>query len=289
MILPDFILPSRANARWEYSGIDSIDRCLNKKHFKNYPYKVEYVYNSRGFRDSEWPESTEELKNALWCIGDSFTVGIGTPLEHTWPYLLQQKTGRRCINISLDGASNDWIARKTQSIINEISPSNIVIMWSYFHRRENKDTSLTDEKRRLPGRPDTLYQDLQNYKMCINLVQQAALENRVNIRHTAIHKQIFLKPIDIIHKTYDKIRDPGWPDINNHNDLLNLPTYILDEIKTVHQVYDYLTEIFSTIELMDYCETLNVIEVPQLDWARDHHHVDILSNKWFVEQLNDIA
>ena len=61
MILPDFILHSRVNARWDYSGMDSIKDCFNKKHFKNYPHTVKYVYNSRGFRDAEWPESIEAV------------------------------------------------------------------------------------------------------------------------------------------------------------------------------------------------------------------------------------
>ena len=91
MILPDFILHSRVDARWDYSGSDSPGPWnVNKKYFKNYPYPIEYVYNSRGFRDAEWPESVDELRNAIWCIGDSFTVGLGSPLAHTWPYLLQQ-------------------------------------------------------------------------------------------------------------------------------------------------------------------------------------------------------
>ena len=57
MILPDFLLPSRVNKRWEFSGIDSIEQCLDKNHFKNYPHPITYSYNSRGFRDNEWPES----------------------------------------------------------------------------------------------------------------------------------------------------------------------------------------------------------------------------------------
>ena len=57
MILPDFILPSRQNQVWDESGLDSYAACLDKKHFKSYPHKVEYRYNSRGFRDTEWPET----------------------------------------------------------------------------------------------------------------------------------------------------------------------------------------------------------------------------------------
>ena len=92
MILPDFILPSRQNQVWDKSGIDSYEECKDKKHFKSYPYAVDYDYNSRGFRDSEWPEDIDQLTHAIWCVGDSFTEGLGSPAEHAWPFLLQNQT-----------------------------------------------------------------------------------------------------------------------------------------------------------------------------------------------------
>ena len=125
MILPDFILPSRQHQICTESGIDSLEQCLDKKHFKLYPHQIEYRYNSRGFRDAEWPEDINDLKNATWCIGDSFTVGIGSPLKHTWPYILQQQTGCRVINISMDGASNEWMARKCSTLLKIINPKCI--------------------------------------------------------------------------------------------------------------------------------------------------------------------
>ena len=136
MILPDMFLPSRQNQICAESGMDSLDGCPDKKHFKNYPHKIEYRHNSRGFRDTEWPDTITELQDSIWCIGDSFTVGLGSPLTHTWPNILQNKLNRRCINVSLDGASNNWIARHARAIINEIKPKNLIVQWSYSHRRE---------------------------------------------------------------------------------------------------------------------------------------------------------
>lgn len=133
MILPDFVIPSRVNQICNYTGIDSAERCLNQKIFDNYPNKIIYRYNSRGFRDREWPE---DLQRAVWCVGDSFTVGLGSPVEHTWTGVLESITGSRTINISMEGASNAWIARKALQIINTIQPHNVVVQWSYLHRRE---------------------------------------------------------------------------------------------------------------------------------------------------------
>ena len=283
MILPDFVLHSRVNARWDYSGMDSIEVCFDKKHFKNYPYKVNYVYNSRGFRGAEWPTSIDELRNAIWCIGDSFTVGLGSPLEHTWPYLLEQRTGRRCINVSLDGASNEWMARKTQSIIEEINPTDIVIMWSYTHRREKKDDSLSDEDRRTHIETFNSLENAVNFKSCIGSLLHS------NITHIVIpnayNSQNFL--INHINIIYHNVRDKKWPHcIFSRADLLNLPPYILDELKFTFKVYNELMECFDVIEVLDYCNRVYKIkQVPQLDYARDFHHFDKLTSQWLIEQI----
>lgn len=163
MILPDFLLFSRVNQQLKYSGIDSIEHCKNKEHFVSYTHPIDYVYNSRGFRDAEWPESTDELKRAIWCVGDSFTVGIGQPFAHTWTQVLSHQLGVRTINVSMDGASNDWIARKVQRIVEVIDPKNIVVLWSYTHRRESETVRLSDEARVIFSSKDTPLEDDQRW------------------------------------------------------------------------------------------------------------------------------
>jgi hypothetical protein len=116
----------------ETSGMDCLELCLNKEHFRNYAKKITYQYNSRGFRDAEWPN---DLSNVIWCVGDSFTVGVGQPFEETWPQVLDSKLGRRCLNIGEDGCSNDTIALRVQEICKLYRPKLIVVMWSYLSRR----------------------------------------------------------------------------------------------------------------------------------------------------------
>jgi hypothetical protein len=285
MPLLDLVIPTRINARWQYSGIDSIERCADKTHFKNYPYPVEYVYNSRGFRDAEWSESVDELRNAIWCVGDSFTVGLGSPLEHTWPYLLQQQTGRRCINVSLDGASNDWIARKTQRLIEEINPTDIVIMWSYTNRREKNDNSLSDEDRRTQG--SVFCNGLENavnFKSCLGSLSHS------NITHTAIpnayNSQNFI--INYLNTLYNNVADTSWPQevIADRTTLENLPLHILNELKFKFKIYNEISECIDEIEVLDYCDRVYKIkQVTQLDRARDYFHFDKLTSQWFIEQI----
>lgn len=146
MILPNFVIPSKINFTTDYEKPDSPQDCLDSDHFKNYPFAVNYKYNSRGFRDYEWPDS---LDNAVWCIGDSFTVGLGSPYEHIWPVVLSKVTGLKTVNVSVNGASNAWISRKTCELINTLQPKLIVIMWSYFYRRESSNELLNDEERQI--------------------------------------------------------------------------------------------------------------------------------------------
>lgn len=147
LMLEDLYLRSRANQKWYSGGIDDITRCLDRQHWQTYAYPVQYQYNSRGFRDEEWPTDPVQLRDAVWCVGDSFTVGVGQPYDHIWPQVLSRATGRRTINVSMDGASNDWIARRARQILDQLAPRNMVVMWSYVHRRENPDCNLADEDR----------------------------------------------------------------------------------------------------------------------------------------------
>jgi hypothetical protein len=115
-----------------HDSLDTLSRCVSKKHFLNYPFEITYYHNSRGFRDDEWPE---DLSNVIWCLGDSFTHGISVSLEHTWPRILQKRSNIRCLNLGCGGLSNDYIAKMASQIIDNHKPKHIVIMWSFFHRR----------------------------------------------------------------------------------------------------------------------------------------------------------
>jgi len=279
MILPDLILKSRVNLRCNESGIDSYKKCLDRDHFKNFPHAVEYQYNTRGFRDTEWPTDHQELKNAIWCVGDSFTVGIGSPFRHTWPQVLQENTDLRVINVSMDGASNDWIARQTIDIYNTISPRNIVIMWSYFHRRE-ADIKTTDEDRRLHFTETNEKADLENFTNCFAAVNR--LQN-VNIVHFLIPRA-YCNSFNQLTTIWADIKGPDWPHQppRNTQELDELPEFIIHELKHVFCVYQEFLDLFECLDSENSISSIR--HVPQLDWARDNHHFDILTSQWVAEQ-----
>jgi len=283
MILPSTVLQTRVNQVWEYSGMDSIENCLDRRHFKQYPHNVIYQYNSRGFRDLEWPSTIEELKTAIWCIGDSFTMGLGSPIEHTWPWLLQKRTGQRTINISMDGASNNWIARQTAAIQHAIDPKNIIVMWSYLHRRESANSDHPDELRRIHSNKfnDDLA-DLVNFKHCKQLINQTGTVVEFSIpEYTAIN-------LDSVNIGWATIRGSSWP-VNPPStieELTNLPANVQRELQQSFKVWD---EYKKDIELAQMLTSLEekVINVQRLDLARDGHHFDRITAEWIVDRTVD--
>lgn len=147
---------NKINWRSNYSGLDCLESCLNRQHFLNYSKKITYEYNSKGFRDKEWPK---DLDDVIWCVGDSFTVGVGQPIEETWTRLLEKKIGKRCINLGEDGCSNDTISLRVKEINKLYKPKLIITMWSYLHRRRVDNENVHINKKDFG--PE---KDLENFK-----------------------------------------------------------------------------------------------------------------------------
>jgi hypothetical protein len=275
MILPDFVLPSRVNQCWQYSGIDSFKECLDKNYFKQYPHPITYNYNSRGFRDQEWPDSTEELKNAIWCIGDSFTVGLGSPIEHTWPWLLQKQTGRRIINVSMDGASNSWIARKTATIQKEIKPKNIAVMWSFLHRREDENQNLNDEQRRISHTASNHAEDGVNFFQCIKMIESSGLIQLIIPEYARDCQTL-----------WENLRGESWPRMfpSTVHAMSLLPDFIQHELKEKFKLWEELQTLVEMSTILAPLEE-NLIKVSKLDLARDGFHFDLITAQWIVNQI----
>lgn len=288
MILPDFVLSSRANQCWHTSGLDSLEHCLDPKHFKKYPHAVTYQYNSRGFRDCEWPSDQEQLQNAIWCVGDSFTVGIGSPIEHCWPRILQQQFGTRTINVSMDGASNDWIARKSVAILQQIQPSALIIHWSYLHRREitreeifhkHGDQSLKEIYSMFKK---TDWPDCDTVAEFYNLpmeIQQEVLPHWVPPEYTDEERR--RQEITDLVNDLENIKNNVSQVLKNNKNTKIIHSFVPnfadhDTAQDLQAIIDQLCKEFD-IDIVDYFSNL--------DYARDRHHYDKKTADYFVQQL----
>ena len=142
---------------------DTLEECFDREHFNSYEKEIYYSYNSKGFRDQEWPE---DLSEVIWCVGDSFTVGLGQPFEETWPQLLQKKLGKRCLNIGEAGCSNDMIQLRVNEI-KKYKPYLIIVMWSYPWRRLVDGKNVHYDMKDFGGEKD-MDNFLTNYHLCGN-------------------------------------------------------------------------------------------------------------------------
>jgi hypothetical protein len=285
MILPDLVLPSRANGNWQYSGIDCLEHCRDQQHFLAYGHHVDYAFNSRGFRDQEWPTDMDELRSAIWCVGDSFTVGIGQPIQHTWPYLLSKATGRRTVNVSMGGASNDWIFRRARDIQSTLSPT-VVVMWSYTHRCELADADLDDEQRRVPVSRHSAQQDFQHWCDLVHELPNDVTQCVIPDFHgwdPKPHAWFQLM------QQWNAVAGPDWPKCpTSLRELGALPLWIRNELQQVHRCLSRLEQLASQVaedHSVEFPRRDVIYITEQLDWARDHHHFDILTAQWLVDRI----
>ena len=62
----------------------------------------------------------EEMRKAIWFVGDSFTMGMGIAYDDAYKRAMEKATGRRVIDISLDGTNPNWRRRIALKITREI-------------------------------------------------------------------------------------------------------------------------------------------------------------------------
>ena len=103
-------------------------------------YKIQnfdYKFNSWGFRGPEYKGYIGNKVNI--CIGDSYTVNLGGPLEHSWVSQLSKKFNIPTLNLGVSGAGNDAIKLIYENACKIFDIQNTFVMYSHLHRRlENK-------------------------------------------------------------------------------------------------------------------------------------------------------
>jgi hypothetical protein len=271
-----------ANRQFDYSGLDSLNGCLDRELFTQWPYSFDYKYNSRGFRDQEWPQ---DLESAVWCLGDSFTVGLGSCLAHTWPQQLSQHSQRRTINVAMDGASNEWIARTACDVYDLARPRNMVVMWSYLHRREHPNADLPDLDRRTHHVKSTDIQDFENFNLCREKIRtHCADSNLIELIIPNFSNNSFT---DVAWK---KIRDPSWPILlpSSLTQCQDLYPEIVTELRTLHKIDITGLLEFQAIQQQHPEFLSDLIRVEYLDRARDGFHFDLLTAEWVAAQVQNL-
>jgi hypothetical protein len=177
----------------------------------------------------------------------------------------------------MDGASNNWIARCVNFIQKEIDPKNIIVMWSYVHRREHENQNLNSEQRRLYFDKSNNLEDLRNLESCMAMITHSKIIQLTIPGYT---------PTEDYQPVWQNIRGESWPDLlpGTLNELLALPKFVQSELKEKFKLW---TDLQHSIELRLLQSKLenNFIKVNQLDLARDAHHFDLITSQWVVDQI----
>jgi hypothetical protein len=100
----------------------------------NYPVQdFDYNFNLWGFRGPDYNEYVGQPINL--CLGDSFTLNMGGPIEYSWPSKLDKLLDLPTINLGMNGAGNDAIRLVYDRACKVFDVQETFVMYSYFHRR----------------------------------------------------------------------------------------------------------------------------------------------------------
>lgn len=109
--------------------------------------KIEYTFNSYGFRSKEFSNSDN-----LLSLGCSFSLGTGIPYETTWSYLVSKHYNLSNFNLAIDGSSADccfrmalnWIPQLKPKIVLYQSPEISRLEWFGNDRRPHNMSASSD-------------------------------------------------------------------------------------------------------------------------------------------------
>jgi hypothetical protein len=124
-----------ANYRNTTSGLDHPNNSYRtNQEWHAYPIQdFNYQFNSWGFRGPEYVQYIGKPVNI--CLGDSFTVNVGGPIEHSWCSQLAEHFDIPTLNLGMDGAGNDAVRLVYDRACNTFDVQNTFVMYSYLHRR----------------------------------------------------------------------------------------------------------------------------------------------------------
>jgi hypothetical protein len=163
-------IPYYSNMVCKTIGLDSPSHCFDKNYYKSYPHDIVYKFNSMGYRDIEQYSGSEIL-----AIGDSFTLGLGVNAEDTWVAHLSKMLNYPVLNFSLNGASNDWIARRAVELLEFFNPRALVVHYTFSHRRERPFPDWHDDERTECEPVYTDEENLINWKKNFEIIENLSV------------------------------------------------------------------------------------------------------------------
>ena len=145
--------------------------------------EISYEFNSQGLRSIELRTVPGRIN--ILVSGCSHTMGIGLPLEHTWPQLLSEMIpGSVVHNVAQGGASTDYVARSIFVACQIIQPDLIFVLWpepsrmEYFDAEAPHNIQVTN-----PQYPKLLLEHTHHHN--------TYLKNRLMVKMTSGHIPLY--------------------------------------------------------------------------------------------------
>ncbi len=168
-------IPYYAGLQADVLGMDHRKFCANTRVFDRHP-AVTYEFNEIGFRT----HLVNYIKSdAILVLGDSFTLGVGVNASHRYTDMLEQQLSHQVLNFSLNGASNDWIARTLPKLLKLFCPRAIIIHYTFSHRRELPRPDWLDDERTECEPFYSSAENFDNWMTNFNLICDAAGDTKL--------------------------------------------------------------------------------------------------------------
>ena len=88
------------------------------------PGAISYKMNNYGFRCAEFAHG----EDCIVALGCSFTIGIGLPVESTWPELVGQAMGLKVYNLAWGGNAADTCFRMAEYWVPQLKPKAVFML-----------------------------------------------------------------------------------------------------------------------------------------------------------------
>lgn len=137
------------NYQSKTAGLDHPEKtACTAEEWRNYPIQdFDYQFNSWGFRGPEYDEHIGKPVNI--CLGDSFTVNFGGPIDHSWPSILSEHFDIPTLNLSMDRAGNDAIRIIYERACSIFDVQDTFVMCSDLDRRLDENFCVIQENDKL--------------------------------------------------------------------------------------------------------------------------------------------
>jgi hypothetical protein len=154
------LYPKTKFLRWLHTDSEENYRRRGNKDFTE--SSVGYEFNNLGYRGNDF--SREQNRPGVLFLGDSNTLGLGTPWEGLWTTLVIKQLEQfwhipvQQYNLAWGGTGPDYTAMMVHQVVEVLRPAAVCILWSFTGRM----TWFPDTRRQVHFIPEWMPEAYRN-------------------------------------------------------------------------------------------------------------------------------